>query len=226
MRTLVFSDSHLGVSKVFDEKKFRFLEGIIKQADQVIINGDFWEGFLLTFEQFKHTPYRHLFPLLKARHTVYIPGNHDYTGMSETDTSLFADTKTIRYEMKFNGNRLIFEHGDRLAHFSLKNIVPRAAKPYLRKPILRTLNMVEYVTTKKLNKYSSLQFMQKKLNKKIKKNILPGLKENEILIVGHTHAAEFNPKERFINTGMVKWGIGQYLMIENDKMTPHEEWYS
>ena len=52
------------------------------------------------------------------------------------------------------------------------------------------------------------------------------MKENEILIVGHTHAAEFNLKERFVNTGMVKWGIGQYMIIEDGRMTPHEEWYS
>ncbi len=226
MKTLVFSDSHLGVSKRFEEKKYRFLEDIIKQADHVIINGDFWEGYMMNFQQFKHSPYSNLFPLLKARHTVYIPGNHDYEGITEEETTLFSDIKTTRYEMKLNGNTLIFEHGDRLAPLHVKRFIPKIMKPVLKKPVFHTANVVEYITTKRLNKISSLQYVQKKLNRNIKKKFLPQMKENEILIVGHTHAAEFNLKERFINTGMVKWGIGQYLMIEDGRMTPHEEWYS
>lgn len=227
MRTLVFSDSHLGLSKVFDEKKFRFLEGIIKQADQVIINGDFWEGYLLSFKQFKDSPYKHLFPLLKARHTVYIPGNHDFEGIAEDDTSIFSDVKTLHYEMKHGRYNFVFEHGDRQLPISkFKKYIPNKIRPKMKNNILWTCNQIEYLAIRKIRKVQALKPMLKKLNGKIKKTILPTLKPDEIFICGHTHLAEFNLNERFINTGMVKWGLGQYLMIEDEKLTPHEEWYS
>ena len=63
MKILVFSDTHL--SSTFEEKKFNLLKEIISRADRVIINGDFWEGYLISFKEFLDSRWKELFPLLK-----------------------------------------------------------------------------------------------------------------------------------------------------------------
>ncbi len=226
MKTLVFSDTHLGLDHVFEEKKYRFLEQIIRDSDSVIINGDFWEGCFITFDQFKNSPYRHLFPLLKAKKTVYIPGNHDDLGLHEKGTSLFADKTTLRHEITLGNNNLVFEHGDRQIQFFSKNHHPEnKAMNEINKQYLRLIDKIEKTIVRKLRKIPAVQFFQKKLNEVIKKNMKKSLRKDQIFVCGHTHLAEFNPNEKFINTGMIKYGLGQYMMIENNTLTPHETWY-
>ena len=49
-KILIFSDSHL--SPRFNQAYFNKLANLIEQADQVIINGDFWEGYFYSFDEF------------------------------------------------------------------------------------------------------------------------------------------------------------------------------
>src|SRR3990172_1424130 len=70
MKILVFSDSHL--TDKFEEKKFYFLKKIIRQSDFVIINGDFWDGYLTTFNRFISSNWSKLFPLLKLNKILTI----------------------------------------------------------------------------------------------------------------------------------------------------------
>lgn len=65
MRVLVFSDTHL--TKAFDDKKCEFLKKIISDSDQVIINGDFWDGYIISFDEFLKPEWACLFPPLKAK---------------------------------------------------------------------------------------------------------------------------------------------------------------
>ena len=223
MKTLVFSDTHLGQGKFFEEKKYRFLERIIKDSDHVIINGDFWDGFFITFEQFRDSPYKHLFPLLKSKKTVYIPGNHDDTGMSEPLTSLFAENKTLRHEFTHQHLNFVLEHGDQqIEIFKTEKAILKKNRVH----IARGLNKIEYFITRNFKDVKMLKAGQKRYNTVIKKSIKKFLKEDQIFICGHTHLAEFNLKERFINTGMIKHGLAQYLIIENGTLTPKEEWYA
>src|SRR3989338_3116815 len=108
MKTLVFSDTYFGAH--FVEKKYHFLENLINQSDQVIINGDFWDSFFITFSQFNDSPYRNLFPLLKKKKTIYITGNHDTPDLLDNRVELFSDLQTDRYEMPVGDKVLIFEH--------------------------------------------------------------------------------------------------------------------
>ncbi|KKP50689.1 MAG: hypothetical protein UR42_C0024G0015, partial [Candidatus Roizmanbacteria bacterium GW2011_GWA2_33_33] len=50
MNILVFSDTHLYLP--FDGKKFNFLKKIISDSDQVIINGDFFDDYMISFDEF------------------------------------------------------------------------------------------------------------------------------------------------------------------------------
>ncbi len=54
MKTLIFSDTHL--TNKPDPKRMAFLKKIINEADRVIINGDFWDGVFISFDQFLSSP--------------------------------------------------------------------------------------------------------------------------------------------------------------------------
>lgn len=218
MKTLVFSDSHLGPQ--FEEHKYRFLLDLINKADQVIINGDFWEGYLYSFEQFIESPWKHLFPSLKQKKTVYIYGNHDKQLFSNDDVNLFSDIQTLRYEMPANGNKLIFEHGHRIVHF----FEHRMKHPRPSKFISRQSDNLEKIMIRKLGPRFVHQFTGR-LNKVIKKQIKEELTNGEIFFCGHTHCAEVDWDNNFINTGIIKFGLGQYAWIEDGRLTTKEEWY-
>ncbi|KUK82735.1 MAG: Metallo-dependent phosphatase, partial [Microgenomates bacterium 39_6] len=87
MKTLIFSDTHL--TDRLDPKKMAFLKKIINKADQVIINGDFWDGAFISFDQFLSSPWQELFSLLKKKQTIYIYGNHDKKERCGKGVSLF-----------------------------------------------------------------------------------------------------------------------------------------
>jgi predicted phosphodiesterase len=48
MKTIIFSDTHL--TDQFDPELYKALENMIQEADQVIINGDFWDGYSFKVE--------------------------------------------------------------------------------------------------------------------------------------------------------------------------------
>ena len=65
MKILVISDSHLDQN--FEQDKLIFLKQLVESVDQVIINGDFWEGYSISFEEFLNSPWKELLPLLKKK---------------------------------------------------------------------------------------------------------------------------------------------------------------
>ena len=215
---LVFSDTHLG--PLFDEKKLRFLTNLIEKADKVIINGDLWEGYFMSFDQFVNSPWKHLFPLLKKKQTVYIFGNHDKRTQSDDRVNLFSAKQVSRHVYKPNGTAFVFEHGDRLWNAgdngSLRN-------PLFEKATY-VVGAIEYVVTRKLGKKTA-KFLLHRFNNVIKRKISKELKKNEVFICGHTHLAEYDKENRFINTGIIRHGLAQYLLIEDGKIKIKEEWY-
>jgi predicted MPP superfamily phosphohydrolase len=88
MQTLIFSDTHL--TKGFNRKKYEFLREIIEPVDRVIINGDFWDGYLTSFDKFVNSEWQKLFPLLKEKQTIYLYGNHDKTKWCDSRVNLFS----------------------------------------------------------------------------------------------------------------------------------------
>lgn len=216
MRILIFSDSHL--SSYFDEKKFQFLKKIITSFDQVIINGDFWEGYNTTFNQFIQSPWKNLFPLLLARKTVYIFGNHDKKGYVNNNYSLFSTQQTSLYSFSSGNKKFHVEHGDRL--------VPMWDSLFERMPwyINNPLDLLERFLVRTFGtKY--LQTVFGIFNEKVKRRMPKGPKKNELFVFGHTHCAEVDLENKFINTGLIKHGLGQYIVIEDGKIEAKEEWY-
>lgn len=218
MKILVLSDTHLGLP--FEEKKFKLLNSLIKSASMVVINGDFWEGYKINFEQFTNSHWKNLFPLLKSKKTVYLFGNHDKKLYSNKQTSLFSNFQAHQYKMKLNGNTLVFEHGNRLCPL-FDEVYPKFYEVIKKTNVLGRLH--EIMARKFGSKIFKLLFSSQ--NKIIKTKIKKELKNGEIFVCGHTHAAEFDIKNHFLNTGFIMHGLAQYVLIDGKKIYPKEEWY-
>src|SRR3989339_340208 len=109
MKILVFSDTHLYLP--FDQKKFDFLKKIISESDQVIINGDFFDSYINTFDEFIKSPWKQLFPLLKKKEAVYLFGNHDLKKVSDNRVGLFSVSQKNRHQIIINNKKFLIEHG-------------------------------------------------------------------------------------------------------------------
>ncbi len=218
MKTLIFSDSHLSLP--FEEKKFNFIEGIIKPVDKVIINGDFWESSLMSFQNFVNSPWRNLFPLLKEKKTIYIYGNHDKKISTNSKVNLFSDQQTDRYILNLKDKELVIEHGNRIHPF----IDDRMNWSKINSNITKPYEHIERLMVRKLGT-RFLKMCYGRMNKKMKKKLKDELKLNQIYICGHTHYAEIDKESQFINSGLVRHGLGQYLVIEQDRIVAKEEWY-
>lgn len=216
MKILVFSDTHL--EKRFDQKKYNFLVSIIKEADQVIINGDFWEGYTTSFNSFINSEWRKLFPLLKQKQAIYIFGNHDKAQWNDPRDNLFSDKQLLNFTLRSGNKTFIFEHGDRFDYaFKRSRYFHRI---YLVKLFSLTEKIMVRVFAGKL-----FNLTGKRFNRRATRFISQNLKSNEIFICGHTHMAELNETKGFVNSGMIRYGLGQYLMIEDGKIHLHQKLY-
>lgn len=217
MKTIIFSDTHL--TTAFKPRKYKFLEGIINDADKIIIAGDFWEGKLITFQEFVNSDWKKLFPILKQKHAVYVYGNHDKRKYSDKRVNLFSDEQDEIYILKNGGKTFIVKHGDtkKIKYSLIKNLMKttRMSEVFFMKHFHEDL---EHILTKLFGPYI-LQILFKKYNTVIKDLEKNNLATNEYVICGHTHAAEIDLENHFINTGIIRHGIGQYVEIENGKIT-------
>jgi predicted phosphodiesterase len=214
MKTLIFSDTHL--SDRFEEGKFVFLKGLIERADRVIINGDFWDGHLVSFDTFLKSPWSGLFPLLKAKQTVYVYGNHDRKEFCDGRETLFSVSQCARFELVDHGTAYVFEHGNHV----LPSIDERLPLP---EPVFtlstRVYTAIEKFITQRTKK--TTRFWGKFINDSLKKRN----RNSHFAVFGHTHFAEFDAPRKFAVTGFIQHGLAQYLLIENGVISPHEENY-
>ncbi len=216
MKYLIFSDSHLSDS--FDEKKFKFLEKIISSVDMIVINGDFWEGYDFEIDDFIKSKWNKLFKLLKSKKTIYLYGNHDKKEYSNNKIKEFSINQQQKYILNSGGKTFYIEHGDR--------IVPLWDKYFKRMP--RFINKFLYYVEKAaflILGTNGVGILYKRFNVDMKNRVAKKLKKNEFLVCGHSHFMEIDEKNNFINSGIVKHGFGQYLIIDDGKITLHNESY-
>ncbi len=210
MKYLVFSDSHL--TDRFEPNKCKALLKAIDAADRVIINGDFWDGYLVSFNTFVTSQWStKLFPLLKKKQAVYIFGNHDTQKMADNRTRLFSNIQTNQYKLTSGGKTFIFEHGHRIA--------PMADE---------TLNVKQGVVIKiaqRVEKYAVaiigprvFFILYAYLIKQYKKSASQ-LNSDEVLVVGHTNTPEIDLDHKYINTGYCNIGLCHYVLIDNGTLS-------
>ncbi len=224
MNILVFSDTHLYLP--FDEKKFDYLKKIINEADRIIINGDFFDDYMISFDDFIKSPWNQLFPLLKEKKAVYVFGNHDQQKFSDKRLNLFSDIQTSIYHLSTINYQLVFTHGHQFrktADLSIKNIT-------VVMPVINfIINIAHFFRQTMVNilgrTFLKLRFAYR--NKATKERALKTIKSDQFIIVGHNHWAEVDEINHFACCGAILYGFAQYLTIDSEsgKITLHEQWY-
>lgn len=212
-KILVFSDSHL--TPRFNEDSFSKLSKLIKQADQVIINGDFWEGYFYKFDDFLNSKWNQLFPLLKEKNTVYIHGNHDLEQYLDDRTSRFADVVTEKYEFSSGGKDFVCIHSHQYIESPTKTSVLMTVK-FLLGSFYLAYYLLMLVMRRRF--WKIYQF-ENNILKKVQKRDFPG----KILVTGHTHLQEHDGN--FVNTGSMSFGFFEYTWIENGEIRQYAENY-
>ncbi len=210
MKTLIFSDTHL--SSKFDPKLFEVLSRIINDADKVIINGDFWDFILTDWDDFVNSEWKKLFPILKSKEAFYIYGNHDKAEFMDDRVHAFCVERGYSYEIYTAGHKLMIQHGN-LIVIGLDERFPFLVK---LRPIVKLANIF-YRNLFLLvdRRWFNPGFLQ---NRAMRKWAKKTLEKNEILVCGHSHTGQFDPGNSYINTGMIRYGIVQYLVIDEDKL--------
>lgn len=213
MKSLIISDTHL---YSFHFGKFQFLKKIIEDCDQVILNGDFWDGYIVTFDEFIASAWNQLFPLLLKKNTIYLYGNHDKAALCTKETSRFSVESKAKHIMNIGAYEYIIEHGNRLCPFWDERIT--TFDPKLKYENFAT-DFLQYCMAKALP-WPIRQRLYAPFNVRIKRQLKHILTPNQIYVCGHTHCAEFAPDKQFINGGFVKYGIAQYLVADENGLHP------
>ena len=219
MKYLVFSDTHLSAHE-FDVVQFRDLVSIIEKADRVIINGDFFDGYLCSFGEFLHSPWSKLFPLLKRKRTIYIYGNHDRPEYMDERVTNFSVEQTYRKELQLGKQKIIIQHGHNFApdfdgrfpslSYYLSWLYPRYVHHERNPTLLNRLFLSYYAKNK--NKF---------LHEEMKRSIQFLKKRNPHLqkcwcLCGHSHISELDSMLRFVNSGQFANGKVEFISISND----------
>lgn len=221
MTTIIVSDTHLGDR--FNKRKFAYLKRIFSQTDRIILNGDFWDGHLISFDKFINGPWQQLFPLLKSKKTIYIYGNHDNKNICDDRVKLFSTDQATELKVDLGKYKIVVEHGDRIAPVLTEKL-------YLHVPIF--LRKAVYYIARVFITYLPLYLFGKKfyrINKRRNNKMILWSKNNlpsdHFLICGHSHLAELNFVHRFANSGFIRGGYGQYIRIEDGFMQLVDERY-
>jgi len=210
MKTLVFSDTHLTVK--FNQKQYNKLVTLIDSVDRVIINGDFWEGLYISFEQFLKSEWSNLFHLLKSKEAVYIYGDHDNKKLSDNRVYKFCGVATNEYLLKTQNTNFYFTHGE-------KFLFPKQKKGKERwRKAQKIAFKVETITGRCIQlivfTLFGPNFFPKIFNKMDVKTRLKITKKDNLLVCGHSHTPQYNKKLNFVDTGFFNYGWANYMIIE------------
>lgn len=210
-KILIFSDTHLTTK--FNPKKFELLRGIINSCDQVIINGDFYDGFVIDFKRFVASPWKQLFPLLKQKNAIYLPGNHDRS-LPDHSYELFCSKVVEKFDFEQSGVTFHVFHGDGVDRtFDVRHPnIPLWLKKIFSNP---DETICKIFGRRFLRVYSGE-------NRILKQWKLKNLRRNEWLICGHTHLAESDESARYANSGLfLSEKLASYLIVENGSVSLH-----
>lgn len=205
MKTLIISDTHLS-GRVYS-KKYQYLKDLIESADKVIIAGDFWDGFLVSFDKFVNSKWQSLFPLLLEKQAIYLYGNHDRPEWCDERVSLFSVENGMETSLKIGDTSYHITHGHTVfTSYEDKYPIFNRSIP-LR--IGSTIDVVhKIVFGKRFLKHGS------KINAPMAEWAASNLPDSHVLITGHSHYPEIDLAKRFINSGFIGLGYGNYILID------------
>lgn len=199
---LVLSDLHL--TKRFEKGKEAYLTNLIKKYKNIVLNGDFYEAMLYSKQDLIKAGYGKLFKLLKSKNTYYLPGNHDPVEYSKPVAESFSSNIADFVKLNLGGFKYHIEHGHLLCRNEKKpNPLRFKIKYYLFHPIQKYLPVSTFTV-------GSLW------NRKVLKSrhLHPQIKDDEILVCGHTHVKVFDLKKKYVDLGRTQFGSGNYAVID------------
>lgn len=206
---VAFSDTHL--TPRFNRKKFNYLFNLVKGADRVAILGDFWDGHRCRFDQFVRSPWRHLFPLLKSKNTIYTYGNHDLEEWCDERVNLFSTQQAPAVDLQIGTLNLHFEHGHRIAPDLLTRNPGLLEVPFIgwaNSIFLEAIPMI-------LVGDRWIRLRSKPCVQLLKERARELSAHGQWLVCGHSHVAEMDPTIKYANSGLIGVGRAQFLRIDS-----------
>lgn len=209
MKTLIFSDSH--ASHIPNPKQLALLRRVILDADRVIINGDFWDHYLTSFDQFIQSGWKQLFPLLKQRKTVYILGNHDPKESVDERWRLFANQVLEELELRIGTQKFKIEHGHRRS-YAFDLYYPNLTKYFSRfYPYLDKIEKGGHWLTPLYQAYLKKAHDDHEL----RQYALEHKEKSAWHVFSHTHQQRKVDREGYLNPGQFRCGVGNWLTISD-----------
>lgn len=208
MKTIVFADTHLS-SRCYS-KKFNYLKSIIEPADRVVIAGDFWDGFLTSFDKFVQSPWSRLFPLLLERQTIYLYGNHDRVEWSNDQVKLFSVQQAMTTDLTIGHQTYHICHG----HTVFTSLEDKY--PIFNHSIPLRLGANADVLHKLVWGKRFLSKKNSKINQPMREWTTHNSPRAAFLICGHSHFPEINRHQGYANTGFIGMGYGNYLILDTN----------
>jgi predicted phosphodiesterase len=202
MRTLIFSDTHL--THDYSPSLDALLRSLIEKADQVIVNGDFWDAFHTDWDSFARSRWQELFSLLRKKKAIVIWGNHDLPRWTK-DPALLGAQYLERFTLPLGNKELLIEHGHLLApSFDTRH-------PFL------AWNFSRYVPYRKFS-FKPNSWINQKADL-ILRQAASQLNNNQILITGHSHVAVLDGEAKYVNSGIMGNGHASWLWIEDGRIS-------
>lgn len=199
---VIFSDTHL--TKKFDARKYEFLKNLLVSCDQVIINGDFIDGYFVDLKDFISSKWSGLFHLLLEKDAIFIVGNHDRVNYANPKLKVFSRYQAKRVILKGRNNVYRVEHGHEVQGLvrTLEGALPRI----FTKIFLWFFYFFESLGVKVFgSRFRRLMYFGDHSNKKRAK-IAKKLGRGEIMVCGHTHMSMLDLKSFYINLGDIEYG--------------------
>jgi len=212
---VALSDLHL--TPFFNRKKFECLASIIRSADQVAIVGDLWDGHLCTFEEFVRSPWNKLFPLLKERETLYLPGNHDPLEWCDERVNLFSVHQEEAVDLQVGEFHLHLEHGHRILP-EIQTLTPEQFRMLHRYcPLIGWVDFLLFrVLLHGLGGDRWARFNNRNRIPRLKQRARELAETGKWLVCGHLHLAELDREAKYANCGFVGLGRASYLRVDQD----------
>ncbi len=204
---LIISDIHL--TPIFHKKRFALLQRLFEEANTIILNGDFFDNYF-SYQWTVRSRWAPLFEILKEKHVIYLFGNHDPDSPKlRKVASPFVNQFQKKFSFSYWEKEFLVLHGDAIVSCDTKLCHKWGKYPVIREFLdfmwrmsygfLRMFSFLSHKFPKSLG-YFYLRLV-KRQNKLMKEFARRELKENHVLVCGHTHVQEMDIQNRFINTG-------------------------
>lgn len=220
-KTIIISDLHLSI--FINKKHFKTLKGVFQSADKIILNGDIFDNYWNYQKVAKK--WQNLLKILKEKEVIYLFGNHDPKSEKLLKVvNTFTKNIFENYNLKVGEREFVIMHGHTIAP-SLDRFYLDDGKDTFFEKIFGKFIYILWKTIYPLRHLIFYFFsffgkyfkeLKSSRNDLMKKYAKEKIKENQILVCGHSHQFEFNLKEKFINTGEACFKKVSYLEIDEN----------